>query len=368
MPIKNANQLGCSLCIALIFLLSACQKPFAVQSHLAEENESSNIGNSPIGRPGDPGAVEVPLDFNFCSRLDFKNLLWPANLQEQQRNSFALALNVTGSFEGNLTWSTLGNNSDGMGMSLGLLQQNLGSGTLQPLLIEMKTLHRSEFVNAFSTPHFQSIVDMLNTWQSSVGATSSESSESIKEKYLFVPDEYSISELDEDHSLSQGDFTLNALSKNQSSVNWAIKTVYTGSQFKSDWKMELSSLSSLAGYRQLQLKEALKYHERTLDYLVGFDFDQLRFYLLMYDFVIQNGGFKNSHWELYQEYRKKNPQATDEQRALKLIEIRLASVRPEFKEDVRSRKMTLLNGQGVVHGQSRKLSQEYCYQPNYVIR
>jgi len=152
-------------------------------------------------------------------------------------------------------------------------------------------------------------------------------------------------------------------SRNKKSVTWALKNLYSGSNFLADWKKELSMMALTSTYRNLQLQSAYRLHERTMAYMDQFHFTQLRFYLFLYDVVVQNGGFKSSHWSSYETYLRKNPSATEDQKALKLLEIRLTSVRSQYKSDVSARKLTLLRGQGTVHGQRRNLPVEYCYQP-----
>ena len=74
----------------------------------------------------------------ICSKLDFDGLKWIEKYGDHERNAIALALNVSGSFEGADDWRNLTNNFDGQGISMGLLNQCLGQGSLQPLLISMR--------------------------------------------------------------------------------------------------------------------------------------------------------------------------------------------------------------------------------------
>ncbi len=366
MQIEYKKYTGYAFGIAFALILTSCQKSTDVVDGGTQQKEEQNSeSESPSEIPKSP-SNPASSGLSICSRLNFSDVSFPPQLDEPQKNSFALALNVTGSFEGHLAWTTIANNSDGMGISLGLLQQNFGSGTLQPMLIEMRNNHPMSFASAFSAAHFSSLGAMLRQWENAVGPSEADIDRLVKEKYLFVPDEYHISDLDEEED--ENDLGLRAISKNQISVNWAVNNVLSGSQIRADWKQELMALAGSKDYRDLQLKDALQYHKRTLDYLAGFEFTQMRFYLMLFDFVIQNGGFQESHWNEYVAYRRKNPDASEEQRAMKLIEIRVASVRSQYKADVRSRKMTIVKGKGVVHGQNRQLAKEYCYEPQYIVR
>ncbi len=372
--IKYKNELSVVVCTIMAGLLVACEGTYTTpyvdrKGNLQDQEDSVASPN-----PDDTGSREQPSEttepnipetedqfqLSICSTINFNALTWPATLNDMQINGLALALNITGSFEGHLAWSTIANNSDGMGMSLGLLQQNFGSGTLQPLLIEMKKTEPAIFAATFSLNHKNSLVGMLNQWQSV--ATVKELDNQNRD-LLFPPDDVSISDLDE--SSGEGDFTPQVVSKNQISVNWAKSNVLSGSQFNQVWKKEFTTLATTVPYRNLQLKESLTYHNKAEKYLAQFDFSQLRFYLLLYDFVVQNGGFKASHWSQYQIYRKQNPKASEEQRALKLIQIRLLDVKQKYKAIVQARKMTILTGSGTVNRANRALPKEYCYEPTH---
>ncbi|MEK6774347.1 MAG: hypothetical protein AABY64_10425 [Bdellovibrionota bacterium] len=372
---KYKNELGVVVCTIMAGLLVACEGTYTTpyvdrKGNLQDQEDSVAVPNpdetGALEQPSQPNEPNIPesedqFQLSICSTINFNALSWPATLNDMQVNGLALALNITGSFEGHLAWSTIANNSDGMGMSLGLLQQNFGSGTLQPLLIEMKKIEPALFAATFSVSHKNSLVGMLNQWQSGVTAKELDSENRFKEDDLFPPADVSISDLDEPSG--EGQVTTQAVSKNQISVNWAKSNVLSGSQFNQVWKKEFTTLASTLPYRNLQLRESLTYHNRAEKYLAQFDFSQLRFYLMLYDFVVQNGGFNESHWNQYQTYRKQNPKASEEQRALKLLQIRLQSVKQQYKSIVQARKMTILTGTGTVNRTNRVLPKEYCYEP-----
>ncbi|MFN9067434.1 MAG: hypothetical protein ACK5V3_09410, partial [Bdellovibrionales bacterium] len=96
-------------------------------------------------------------------------------------------------------------------------------------------------------------------------------------------------------------------------------------------------------------------------YLQSFGFTELRFLLLMYDFVVQNGSIGQSHVNIYNNWLRQNPNANQEQKAFALLEARLTSVRDQYKDDVRARKTTIIKGEGVVHKRKRNLPKEYCF-------
>lgn len=79
-----------------------------------------------------------------------------------------LALRVSTGFEGahDLDYSAIAGNFDGMGMSYGLIQWNVGMGTLKPLLVAMRNADATSFRDAFDSP---SNYDALSNALSSSG-------------------------------------------------------------------------------------------------------------------------------------------------------------------------------------------------------
>ncbi len=366
-------------CLIFSTVLLSCQKPF-VANGASSEDQQSRFENNPENPPSLPGenpdGVDPvtptpepnpdPFELSICSAINFNQVTWPSVVPDMQRDWFALALNVTGSFEGPLSWSVIANNFDDMGMSLGLLQQNFGTGSLQPMLLEMQKREPANFNASFSTANLQSLNAMLKNWQNAIKLNDLDFDESLREHFLFFPDDVNISPLDEDSQevvAEGGELRAMATSKNQVSVNWAIKTLYSGTDFKADWKSQFKNLAEKAYYRSLQVDRAASYHQRALDYFRHFNFFQVRFYLLMYDFVVQNGGFKETHLVQFENFRKNNPNASEETLARKLIDIRIVDVRAKYKADVMARKMTILTGKGTVHGRKRTLPKEHCYDP-----
>ena len=299
------------------------------------------------------------LDLDICGPLDFSRGEFPSQFSITQARALALGLSITGSFEGHESWNTIANNFDDQGMSLGLLQQNFGQGSLQPLLITMNKKDPIAFASFFSPDNLVSLTQMLAQYQTN--ALSILDSSSIP---LF-PLQKALSPLDNDFV----DANMSALAVQNSSslksVTWALNNIYSdrGVTFKIDWKNSFQNLADSTPYRSLQLEAAAHIFERAQNYAKVFSFHELRLVLLMFDFVVQNGGFNTSHLAAYKRYQQSNPQATATDRAFKLLEIRLASVRSEYQEDVRRRKTTIIMSTGTVHQASRHLPSEYCYDP-----
>lgn len=303
----------------------------------------------------DPGLPNG--DLKICSKLDFSGVSWSQSLPIAERDPFALALNITGSFEGGRGFANVTGNFDGQGISLGLLQQCLGQGSLQPLLLESRKRSGSDFYSFFSSTRGRRIDEMLDLWAARVSANA-----------LSLSD-LGYSELDEpsavavDLGVPLGDVQsvqTMLLARNQESVDWAKRNALNGTALKPEWASDLKSLAASPGYRGLQVKEAESLHRRALHLFDDFQMREVRSYLFFFDIIVQNGGIsKNLRASIKAQIANLNRPSEEEKLEL-ILSRRLEIVKAQWRADVRARKMTIIRGQGVVHGQSRNLSREYC--------
>ena len=358
--------------ILIVFALglSGCAPGFSSGSPNSTSN-SSQGDQTPPATPGDPGGTPpttpptnpVPApSLDICSKLDFGDVVWPAKLLTVERKAMALALNITGSFEGSAGWANLGNNFDGQGMSLGLNQQNLGQGSLQPMLTAMMTENRSVMAGVFSANNLKSLSTMLSNYSGQNISSASAVREFANEPTLSIetlfPEKSALSPLDEDYvgELKAMD------AKTDASVAWARANLYqSGGAFKADWRVSFQTLAVKAPYRTLQIEAAMTMFTKAQGYFVSLKFTEMRSLLMMYDIVVQNGGLNSTHLSQYAAYVSANPNASETARLNKLLTIRLVSVRDQYKADVSSRKSAIINGTGTVHGAKRNLPNEYCY-------
>lgn len=299
---------------------------------------------------------------SICSKLDFNNLVWSTSVHTSQRDAFALALNISGSFEGDQGWQNLTNNFDGQGWSYGLLNQCLGQGSLQPLLIQMRDRYAPTMVIELGGNHFQSMLRMLAEWQANVSAQSVDLSD------------YGLSELDDPKFIEQEigynpaeQVSAQLLSKNQQSVNWAVANLYNGSSFKPDWKSELLKFANTSEFRSIQAEAAVKLHLRSMDYFNRFKMKETRSYLFFFDIVVQNGGISTSILKNIDAIMASHPSWDETSKLTAILNERLKVVNPKYAGDVRSRKASIINGRGVVHGSSRNYGKEYCAQLNAIL-
>ncbi|MGE0631606.1 MAG: hypothetical protein AB7O96_04315 [Pseudobdellovibrionaceae bacterium] len=292
----------------------------------------------------------------ICSKLSFSEVRWPENLSSNERIAFSLSLNISGSFEGPNGWKNISNNFDGMGLSMGLLNQTLGTGSLQPLLVAMKKQHYTIMQKQFANSRLQSLLGMLSKWEDATSRNNSVQSEDTELPLS--------SRLDNDWQPENELRPFNSTaSPNTASVAWAVATLYTESEsFKTDWKRDLQKLIKTSDYISLQVNAAQTLHKRSKKYQARLKMKSLRSYLLMFDFVVQNGGITD---EEFAEWDKKIESSMTEKDKLKtLLKIRIRRVRPEYVNDVRSRKNSIIEGQGLVHGENRDYEKEYCFSAN----
>jgi hypothetical protein len=333
---------GFLMCI----FLTACGGSFAsISGNSSDSNFSSEEGTNGTESPM-PGPGFKP---SICSDLSFDQVVWPENVSVKQLDAFALAMNITGSFEGHDGWSNISNNFDGQGLSLGLFNQNFGQGSLQPLMIDYQQSANNRMSSIFSASQRSSLTSMLNTWLTANGGALSKAS------VQSIPD---TSPLDIHYNTIVSQKASN--STNQASVDWAVSQLYTGTQFKPEWLTALQNLSADPMYVSLQIEAAIKLHNKAMGYVNKYGFKTLYSYLFFFDIVVQNGGISSTTESQYLAWEKNNKNASEKTKLLQLLEYRLLVVNPIYVADVRSRKTSIINSTGTVHGSQRNYPVEYC--------
>ncbi|MBC7467042.1 MAG: hypothetical protein H7256_13720 [Bdellovibrio sp.] len=340
------------------FMTLGCSPGYTTYSNSVALNGSG----SDQGSNSQPTPNPSDTSLGICSRLDFAGITWPVKLLSNERKALALAFNITGSYEGNAGWTNLSNNFDGQGISLGINQQNLGQGSLQPLLLEISKTDLGLMQKTFSVTNLNSMTQMLNAYAQANISSLNHNFVDVNEDIF--PDTNHLSPLD----ISDGLVSIKS-AKTDASVAWAKANLFlsNGTTFKSDWKLSFINLAGSARYRSLQVNVAFNLFSKATTYFDSFKFRELRSLLVMYDFVVQNGGFSSTHLEQFTAFNKLNPNASETTRLLKLLAIRVTSVRDEYRADVTARKTAIINGTGVVHGSGRNLPKEYCYSPGEIL-
>lgn len=295
----------------------------------------------------------------YCpSFLDFTNLTWGKAIGLRERGAFSIALSISGRYEGHNGWSNLTGNFDGQGISMGLLNQPLGPGSLQPMWIEMSQVNPALMKKIMTSSHYDSMIAMLNKWQSSASAAST-----------FNIEDYGYNELDDPGIIAE-ELQIDPLelevarisltSRNQASVNWAKANALSGTKLKTDWAAQLASLSLTAEYRSIQVEKAEKIHAKALEWMKTYGATELRSYLFLFDIAVQNGSIPASVKTKYTTWLKSNKGASEKTRMLKLLDYRAAIARPEYIADVKARKTAILNGTGTVHGMKFDYEKQFC--------
>lgn len=297
----------------------------------------------------------------YCSNLSFSGVTWNKSLTGYERRSLAIALSLSGSFEGTQGWKNLTNNFDGMGLSAGLLNQTLGTGSLQPLLANLQLRSPAAFQYVASSRR-TSLLAMVASWKSSKGYTvPSALSKLMHDSDVDVTSsKLDIPETDDGFGLS-GKIEVSGTAEN-SSVSWATANLYQSSgSFKPEWKTELANLMGHPAYVSEQISASEVLHHRAAGYVSRLGFSSLRSYLFMFDICVQNGGLNDSEFAELEADIKREGLKTETTILKRLLEIRLRRVLSQWRNDVRSRKTAIIDGTGTVHGSARNFPKQYCF-------
>jgi hypothetical protein len=208
----------------------------------------------------------------------------------------------------------LAGNFDGQGLSFGVLQWNLGQGTLQPLLKQLDAAHPEVVATAFG--------DGYGALKSVLAMRAGEG------------------------------------------VAWA-KSIQDGANHVSQaWRERFKALGRTPECQDAQVRGAQDRYERGLALCKEYGLWSERAAALMFDVVVQNGSINAATKAKIQGDFAAIPagaSAADAEvlRMRAVANRRAEAANPRFTEDVRSRKLTCANGAGVVHGAGYDLEREY---------
>ena len=214
-------------------------------------------------------------------------------------------LALTGAFETSVgvpdCYCGLAGDFDGQGLSFGVVQWNLGQGTLQPLLNEMLTGHEAVLHGIFHD-HFADLQAML------------------------------------------------AAPRNLQ-LQWArnIQDPNRHTIFE-PWKGLFQALGRTPEFQTIQVDHAAALHAAAQNLCLRFGVSSQRALALMFDIRVQNGSIdQKTEARIRADFATLPPD--DEVARLRSIANRRAeAAAPQFIEDVRVRKLTIANGRGTVHG------------------
>jgi hypothetical protein len=328
------------------------------------DSSTDSNGNSSIDTSSDNGNT-ITNKTMICSDLNLDGVVFSSSLSDFSINAFSLAMNISGSYEGHTGWDNISNNFDGQGLSLGLFNQNLGQGSLQPLMIGLRDSKNAKFKSFFTSAQYSSVNSMLTAW----GGVSTTLSKAVSKK-TYTEDYSDLDDLDavaaadgeeiSSNMSAEDNFSKAAVSKQQESVNWAVANLYSGSSFKTAWKSALQAMARSPEYISQQAKAAESIHNKARGYMSTYNLNTMRAYLFFFDIVVQNGGITTSIKTKYMTWLKSNTSASENTKLKKLLEYRLTLVKSQYVGDVRSRKTAIIDGTGTVHGSKRNFPKEYC--------
>lgn len=211
-------------------------------------------------------------------------------------------------------FSAVSGNFDGQGVSFGALQFNLGQGTLQPIIIFTYKNDPQGFKRAFAD--------------------------------------------------GKDDILLAKLRRPKAEqVAWASSISVRG-KLASEWADVFERFGCLEACRVAQIEAAEKYYSRAVSYCRQYDLKSERAYALMFDIAVQNGSIKKT---AIKAIGTKLPvlnaipdPKTREWEIMKAAAHAVAEAsNPRWIEDVRSRKLCIANGVGIVHGQRYDLAKQF---------
>ena len=236
-------------------------------------------------------------------------------LAQQSLNSRCLALTVN--FETNCLapgcFGCVTGDSDGQGISVSALQWNLGQGTLQSLLVEMNSTHADVMGRVFGD---------------------------------------GLSELS----------SVLAMPRNRQ-MAWA-RSIQTPRQNLDDpWNGRFQALGQTQEFQAVAIRRASALFSDAVALGRTLGLKSQRGAALMFDIKVQNGGIGSSALTLIErDFAALAPGDPDvlETARMRSVANRIAdSANVRWREDVRSRKLAVANGTGVVHGVHYDLAAQF---------
>lgn len=117
------------------------------------------------------------------------------------------------------------------------------------------------------------------------------------------------------------------------------------------WRRGFEKLGEDAEVQRLQIEAArVKYFNPALNTAKKFKLETELGVALAFDIHVQNGGVETDEAKLINDRIKAAPPATERARRVVIAHVIADTSRAQFREDVRSRKLTMATGSGKVHG------------------
>lgn len=205
---------------------------------------------------------------------------------------------------------------DDQGISFGALQWNIGQGTLQPLLSQMKENHPDQLSDMFGS-NYDALDAMLG--------------ESREEQLLWAQ-----------------------------SIQDPIRHVLF-----EPWRGLFQTLGRTQEFQDIETQAAAGIFQAAMDLCSEYNVNSQRAAALMFDIKVQNGGIKG--WvksQIDSDFKQLDSNgmsdADREEAQLRIIATRVAAAaNPKWVADVQNRKLTIANGEGIIHGCHYNLEDQY---------
>lgn len=227
------------------------------------------------------------------------------------------SLALSGSFETGSQppecFSGVAGDFDGQGISFGVLQWNLGQGTLQPMLAEAFEKHERLCRDIFHE-HFDTL--------RALGRASRD---------------------------EQLDFA---------------RSIQTRGRINEPWRGMLKSLGRTTEFQNIQGNRSTEIYNRSKTLCRDYGLTSQRGAALMFDIVVQNGSIsdlvKSQILADFVQIPDMKPEDKEVARMRVIANRRAAAARPEYVDDVRTRKLLIANGSGTLHGIYYDLADRFC--------
>ena len=227
-------------------------------------------------------------------------------------------LALTGSFETAASFpecfAGLVGDFDGQGISMGVCQWNFGQGSLQPLLKHMDQQSRPLLKQIFG--------DRYPELMTVLGATKDEQ------------------------------------------LSWARQNQTPKFQLFEPWRGFFRALGRTGEFQGIQEQAARGIYQRAVKECRAFGVASERAVALLFDIYVQNGGFKEATRATITGALARLPssgrwQIREVERLKTIANLRADASLPQWRDDVRSRKICIAEGGGLVHGRRFDLNMDF---------
>ncbi|MVX66634.1 SH3 domain-containing protein [Clostridium chromiireducens] len=224
-----------------------------------------------------------------------------------------IARNISKQFEvGNL--DQIAGNFDGQGLSLGYFQWCIGQGTLQPILNRMDREYNDEMKSIFGT-NYNSIHNMI-------------------------------------------------IDTTENQLAWARTINDSTNKITQPWYSQFVSLCNNQHFINIELDAEAYKVSQAMIICDKYNLKSVRGFALAFDIAVQNGSISSEAAKIIDTALAQKPDM-NEKDLLKVIANAVADTSINNPEDIRSRKISIVNGTGKVHGLMLDLDRNYGLSDSY---